>query len=330
MRKLLLFGNGLGMALKPDFFNLEKALSCVWNYNCIITPYEKKLISFCLPTEILTPPSREEQLDHLHMAVNACELLDHIYKKNHISIENKKIHWLTEFGENFPATCKKYIWHVAAYFHRYQADLPEKFSANLVSYIKNSRSHVATLNYDNLLYKCFWDNNLLDGYNGFLVDGMLNSGFQAENLDRKYNNDFGYYLHLHGSPLFYERDGNIYKSSQGELLTNINPYRKFHLVLTHIRHKPNVIASSYVLRSYWQRLTQILLESEEVIIFGYSGFDEHLNERLSSFTKNIKFKIIEWSGAGSKAERSIFWNKILGKSIDLIQLDDITTFTEWG
>jgi hypothetical protein len=35
-----------------------------------------------------------------------------------------------------------------------------------------------------------------------LVDGMVGNGFSSQALERLYNNTFGYYLHLNGSPCF--------------------------------------------------------------------------------------------------------------------------------
>jgi len=95
--------------------------------------------------------------------------------------------------------------------------LPIGFENSVVDYVRETKSHVATLNYDKLLYQSLIENEILSGFDGTLVDGMLNRGFDEKALERRYGKDFGYYLHLHGSPLFYEHRGNVRKWQRHEL-----------------------------------------------------------------------------------------------------------------
>lgn len=50
--------------------------------------------------------------------------------------------------------------------------LPDEFVRPLIAFIQDTRSHVATLNYDALLYRPMISEEILRGYNGELVDGF--------------------------------------------------------------------------------------------------------------------------------------------------------------
>jgi hypothetical protein len=318
-RKLLIFGNGLGMALDPQHFSLTNALNEIWNREDFLTDGQKALIERCL--ERNGAPESEEELNTLHYVVTYCKELNKIGDDNN--------HWLTEDGQEFPTITAKYIHKVATYLHNYNGELPDEFSTALVDFVKETKSHVATLNYDRLIYDKFIENDVLDGFNGKLVDGMLRRGFSAEALERKYDHDFGYYLHLHGSPLFKNNGNSIVKIPRRLLTLNLDEATE-HIVLTHVNHKPAVIAASHALSTYWDYLQFAISESEEIILFGYSGLDVHLNKLIKPYLQTKALKIVEWSGAGAAHLRRRFWIKKFGHNIDeLIRLDNITTFTQW-
>jgi hypothetical protein len=320
-RKLLIFGNGLGMAIDPVHFSLQRAMEYVWGLDYILTPYQKELISRCVSDIAPKCPHGEDELDILHHVCSYCSYLNEIHTP-----EGK--HWLSQYGQEFPLVAAKFIHKVATELHNYTGDLPAKFSGPLIDFIIESKSHVATLNYDKLIYNCFIDNEVVAGYSGTLVDGMLNVGFFEENLGRKYDNDFGYYLHLHGSPLFVERGENIIKLSRSELDLSTQEYGK-HIVLSHIKHKPDIINSSRLLSTYWNYLNLCLDEAHEIIVFGYSGLDLHLNNTLKFVSPSTPLKIVEWSGSGKKQERELYWNKLLGRNVKLVHLDNVCDFNEW-
>lgn len=318
-RKLLIFGNGLGMALDPQHFSLTNALDEIWNLDDFLTDVQKALIERCLNK--IGPPESEEELNTLHYVVTYCKELNKVGDENN--------HWLTEDGQEFPTITAKYIHKVATYLHNYNGDLPEAFSTSLINFIKETKSHVATLNYDKLIYDKFIENDVLDGFNGKLVDGMLDRGFSSDALERKFDHDFGYYLHLHGSPLFINQGNSIVKIPRRFLTLNRDEATE-HIVLTHVNHKPSVIAASHALSTYWDYLQFAISEVEEIILFGYSGLDLHLNRLIKPYLPTKTLRIIEWSGAGTTDERSRFWVRKFGHNVaDLIRLDDITTFTQW-
>ncbi|WP_152948678.1 hypothetical protein [Vibrio parahaemolyticus] len=317
-RKLIIFGNGLGMALDAQHFSLKAALKDIWDKPDFLTLEQQQLIERCLGRA--GAPEGEDELDLLHQAVTHCKSLNRI--------GDGDIHWLTEDGQSFPEITATYIHKVATKLHNFDGSLPHAFETALVDFIQQTKSHVATLNYDKLLYNSFIDNDLVDGYNGSLIDGMLNRGFSADALERKYDNNFGYYLHLHGSPLFMDYEGSIVKLSRDSLNLQLNiPSR--HIVLTHVKHKPSVIAASHALSTYWDYLQFALSEAEEIILFGYSGFDTHLNMLLKPYLKVTPLRVVEWSGAGEQVQRETYWANCLGRSVVVERMDNISDFVAW-
>ena len=162
-----------------------------------------------------------------------------------------------------------------------------------------------------------------------MVDGFLGEGgFSEENMDLKKGKKLGYYLHLHGSPLFINRGKSIIKQRRSSIRSTTPTH---HLVLTHVKHKPTVIDNSRVLREYWIRLSSALNESEELLLIGYSGEDEHLNNLIRTYTKFLPVQVIEWENAGKKDDRYIFWRSKLGTDkVELVQMKNILEFSSWG
>lgn len=320
MRKTLIFGNGLGMALDPGLFSLDDAIGRAWEGEGIFDQETRALVRCCLVDDGDTErPHGEDDLDALQLVVSSCDFLDRMSQGG--------AHWLSQHGQRFPAAVRKFLYQTALQFHQREVVLPIEFVGPLAAFLHQTQSHVATLNYDNLLYQRMIEAHVLNGYGGALVDGMLSSGFAPEHLERKWGRTFGYYLHLHGSPLFVDQDDTVRKLTQGELGGDDDVVGS-HIVLTHVKHKPTVIAASPLLQSYWEHLELALAESEEIILFGYSGLDTHLNELLERRSPE-SIRVIEWGGAGERGEREAFWRKALGKEPILNQMDSILAFAEW-
>lgn len=230
----------------------------------------------------------------------------------------------------FPKAVGRYLHKVATNLHLYHGVLPESFLHPLFAFLRATCSNIATLNYDRLLYGALVDDGLLAGYNGYLVDGMWDDGFDADNLIRKFGNNFGYYLHLHGSPLFYDTPQGVTKKLTRDRLDMSHDGGANHIVLTHVRHKTSVIDASNVLSTYWTYLHNSLHESVEIIVFGYSGLDTHLNRVIAAYAQSRDIRIIEWEGAGLLAQRQAFWRSCLGtNNFQLIQLENILDFIGW-
>ena len=318
-RSMLVTGNGIGLALDQEIFSLESGLEDIWKNTSHLSKEHKDLILSAIEgTTQDIPPKSENQLDQLQVAIIATEFLS--------NFEVGEVSWVSESAKELPATFRKFIHEVALYFHRTGCVLPSTFVKPLASFIRDTKSHVVTLNYDNLLYDSFLSEKVLDGYNGTLIDGFwASTGFDEEHLDRHNVSRHGWYMHLHGSPLFV---GNNKVVGAGRDF--LDPKEKCHIVLTHVEHKPLIIGSSSILSAYWRRLEKAFEESSQIILFGYSGLDEHLNNRIKLRKEEKELLIVEWSGAGNEYERKSFWESRTGFSrFELVQLDNILEFTEW-
>lgn len=321
MRKTIIFGNGLGMALDPLYFSLDRAIGEVWGEDAILDEVGRTLIKNCLPDRTDARPHGEDDLDTLQVALSACELLSRIGEE--------RIHWLSEHGKHFPEAIRRFIYHTAHKFHGHQPGLPNEFIGPLVAFVKETRSHIATLNYDNLLYQPLIENEVLKGYDGSLVDGFLNAGFAIENLKRKFGRDFGYYMHLHGSPLFVDDDNGLAHKMPQAIAGKLGKTESSHIVLTHFKHKPTVISASDVLSAYWKLLDEALLESDSIVIVGYSGLDAHLNNLISGHSR-LPIRIVEWLGERDSVARHFYWEGLFPKRTQLTLLDSILSFKEWA
>lgn len=324
-RKTLIFGNGLGMALDPRHFSLTNAMADVWADPVALPDVQKQLISQCFGGNGAIP-EREDQLDPLHLVISACKTLASINMSQRMDV-----HWLSQEGQQFPVAVSNYIHKVATRLHLYGGELPPAFLAPLIDFVRTTKSHVATLNYDKLLYGAFLDANLMAGYfDTTLVDGMVGGGFSSEALERRYGNNYGYYLHLHGSPLFFDHHGLARKRERHEL-NPFSPEGSDHIVLTHVRHKRSVIGASMVLSAYWNYLNFCLNESEEIIVFGYSGDDLHLNDVIAAYAQSRRVVVVEWSGSGAtEQQRRWFWTqKLKTNNLQHWYLPNILAFNQW-
>lgn len=321
-RKLIIFGNGLGMAIDHSHFSLTNALNTVWADDSLWSDtIHRDLIQNCIPSNQC--PVSEEDLDKLYLVSTSCDYLDDIPNTN------TGKHWLSNYGHEFTNAVQEYIHTVSSHLFDYTNSLPASFKDPLIDFIRDTKSHVATLNYDKLLYEAFIDAGVCNGFSGELVDGFLGSGFDGSNLVRKHGNRFGYYMHLHGSPLFKDVNNKTYKLNISNISTG-NIFSSKHIVLTHIPHKPSVITASKVLSTYWNYLILSLSEVDEIILFGYSGCDTHLNEILKIHANSQTKRIVEWDGDSfTTQQRQGFWDKELGSNVTLQRMSDITNFTSW-
>lgn len=321
-RKLLIFGNGLGMAIDANHYSLTNALNTVWSDDSLWNDtVHRDLIQNCIPSGQC--PVSEEELDKLYLVSTSCD-----YLNDYPNTANGQ-HWLSNYGQEFTQATQEYIHTVASHLFDSSNKLPTNFKNPLIDFIKNTKSHVATLNYDKLLYDEFIKEDICKGYSGYLVDGFYDTGFKPSNMERLFGRSFGYYMHLHGCPLFKDINGITYKLTTSQISTN-NIFGTKHIVLTHIPHKPSVITASEVLSTYWSYLILSLSEVKEIILFGYSGCDTHLNKILKVHASSKNKKIIEWDGDGQTTQqRQQFWDGELGANVTVQRMADITQFTSW-
>ena len=320
-RATVIFGNGVGMALDPEYFLLKTGLHSVWNNSKLLNEEQKALIRSALPkvTDDAYPES-EEMLDDVQVAIFASELLQ--------EFEVNDVEWLNQNSREIVSSFKRFIHKVGLYFQSSNQKLPDEFADPFVEYIKSTKSHIAVLNYDNLIYDSLCVNKVLDAYRGTLIDGYNHNTFSPKALDRYGSNmkNLGWFLNLHGSPLFVGDD-----KLSGAGRDFLEPNEKCHIVLTHVRHKPYFIKSSNVLTEYWSRLERALRESKKIVLFGYSGLDKHLNDVITKYSVEKRVTIVEWDGVGTQESRTNFWMEALDweGNFDLIHKDNILEFMDW-
>lgn len=332
-RTTYVFGNGLGMALDPNYFSLAAAMRHVWDLpgsksKGLLDVEKRRIAQLVNSTNIKIPPAGEDQLLVLHRVLSSCAFLS--------QFENDQIQWLADEASLFPNTVRYYFGRVAHYFHNHKYQLPEEFIKNFIKRLRTTNGHLVTMNYDALFYDPLISSSVLSGYDGDLVDGFHNDGFGEENLERKFGRYFGWYLHLHGSPLFVNDGDIIRKMRRGEIDTHDkrDPLTR-HIVLTHFKYKPDVITQSQLLSAYWSYFSRALSESSRVVIFGYSGCDTHVNAIIADWFKqqSMKITIVEWNGAGNTEIRRDFWmnafRTVSFSKIKLIQMNNILEY-DWS
>lgn len=339
----ILFGNGIGMAMSPDYFTLQQAVNTIFPR---LTSEEQQSIAGILEGTIEAIPEVQESSPRL-AALNMLSFLTQAIK----SLSNNQIPLLSDYGTNLEVTLNKFLWETSYYFHRYSSVTNEfnDFCSNLSEYLRGrfnlqSKTHIATTNYDDLLYGYFERSKIFDSdySKTILVDGFDRGGVASNpllfdpskmhsSLGDRY---FGWYLHLHGSPLLYsgEESNLVYKMQRdaaaavtAESFKTISP----HVVLNHYNNKVMNIGVSRILREYLTLFSIAVSESEIVYLIGISGKDPHLNESIrNALRPNTKLIVVEYSGEGSLEERARYWQDIFGakKQIEVILHDSILDF----
>ena len=335
---LLIFGNGLGRSIHNDFFELSNALRAAWTAHGILTERQRELITSCLPDDVIENgdgvPTSEAQLEDLQRVLGACDTIGVFQQR----VDGNRPAWLTEEGIAFPNAIRKFIHSAACYFHdrdvlyfhNAQPALPQEFCDALKEFISNTGAHVATLNYDDLLYDCFTDTPIFREYR--LRDGFFGGGIfdmdRGRQLIRPANGQ-GWFLHLHGSPLFVD-EGGAPKKLGRVALHRYQGAESAHLVLTSVKFKNSIIAASTVLSEYWKELSDIINSVRRIYIIGYGGGDTHLNTEIRFADPDCEIFVVERHGQRSLEESTSRWSRIFrNNNVSVIQLDNILNFRNW-
>ena len=343
---LIIIGNGIGMALDPEKFSLTKVMPEVWQNGCLTDP-QKELIADCLKgVEKDIGPTSEDQMMHAQLAQLGHELITEVVE------DEKRAKWFTELALTYPEAISIYIYNVARQLDSNSKKFQDspKFKAflnNIVPFIHETKSHIATLNYDTLFYSAFNDGHTVGETNyqlccnrfqtTKLVDGYLNrSGFDERNFERKHTNKFGYYLHLHGSPLIVDVE-NCAKKLQRHEVARHTPNSAKHIILSDGQLKSHLINRSKVLKMYWDMFNKAIDEANEVIVIGYGGGDDHINRALAKCGKPIR--IVEWDDpAVTRPAAEKLWDDRLengtrvlegSEKFTLIREESILEFSDW-
>lgn len=308
-----LIGNGLGLSINAEYFSLPYAVKTIFSGSELSKEDKQRIIQLCQNNI----PSQESEFETLQKTVWSCKNLQKY---------ETEIKWLTEDARKLSESFDRLKHYVSKHFFDYYKLKEECFSSEQSSFqifcrkfkdfIKddNINSHIFTLNYDSLLYNEFLqDEDIFNGYDGKLIDGLMDSGFSSHALERKFARKFGYYLHLHGSPIVFENleNKNILKTKydKNNKEWNLSDHISKHIVLTHERLKTTIIDESILLRTYWNYFQKSLSETSRLIIIGYSGNDTHINGAISRYLPhNSTIIIIQREGSEKKEP---YWSKKL-------------------
>jgi hypothetical protein len=356
-KKLIIFGNGLGMALDPEHFSLTNAMQRVWACEKRLTPEEKTIIGALKGISAKDGPTSEDDLVSTQRALGF--LSDFRQSLGKEALET----WFTQEALGYPEALRKYVFEVSRELFEYEIPKAREarwhtFLSYFITFVRDTRSHVSTLNYDDLLYE-----PIVSGFNvnnevtiklsksdnesnnpaPYLRDGFMNRSFSPQTFD--WAGDCGHYLHLHGSPLLAtQNDSHVKLNRNGFRFTSET--QKRHIVLANRNDKEAIIDRSEVLKDYWEnRLPKCIKDAQEIILLGYSGEDKHLNELIRENKKidddtTRRIVVVEWNGAThsgvdnqddvleTQLTQSEYWEKQVC-SDKLIQLDNILDFVEW-
>lgn len=268
---------------------------------------DKSLISKCLHKS--EESIEEEDLECLQSLIIA-------FKE--IQSANDEDVWLTNEAKNLIEASQKFSHEVGKkYINAHDNSHTERtLFSSLKNHITSTNSHIATLGYDDVLYEFFLNNNIMDRFDAHLVDGFTNAGgFNEENLKRKFGKTFGYYFHLYGSPLYCTNEnGDVHKTKRSEY----EFCKGDHVMLCPVHQKHQIIATSKVLRVYWEKIDWCLNYDDVNMVYfiGYRGRDDILNSKfknwLTSGQPNREVIIVE---PGSNEDRMSFWKEKIGDSI---------------
>jgi hypothetical protein len=279
-------------------FTLGKAVERVWRKEgTALTPESKlhiqRLARMQTSSEAAFPNSEEElqYIQRLQRSVFDLSLL-----------EPKATEWVTEEALALHSKINYFLAAVANEFYlEREFDHPKynDWIDCLCTFIKsNKRVHVGLLNYDNLIYQPFATKEIFGRYDqALLVDGFTGRPpiFGSDKMERRFDNHFGWYMHLHGTPMFVtdpraqgsqaiQKIPNYSVKGFLEFLNNSSANTpQFHIVLTAQKFKSDVIEGSRILSAYWDRLREALAETNQLVLFGYGGCDSHLNSVIKDW-----------------------------------------------
>lgn len=293
---------------------------------------DKRFISdFIFGTPDIQHPNTEDQLGRLQIAIDsAIQIQSELQESGNY----QNVHQVAE-------AIRRYMHLTACQFHYWRpgeentARRFDEFKASLSEFIQKGGVNVATLNYDKLLYSFMIENNGCDGFfKNYPTEQNRKPYFCPDTLDRKIDDPaFPLYLHLHGSPLFLGRqDGVIEKQSVNEI-PRIGGSANSHIVLSNLHFKQSYINESEILTAYWKAFRHLIQTADHIILFGYSGYDEHLNALIRLFAKCEQVTVVEWRNSskirdGLELKMDHFWQRVFN-GCNLVALDDILSFRDW-
>ena len=173
-------------------------------------------------------------------------------------------------------------------------------------------------------------------------DGFRGKGtpvFDPKALNEAISQGTRLYLHLHGSPLFLtsqkEHGGDQIEKKPTGQIPKISGSSQSHLILNNSYFKQADIEKSALLSSYWKAYRALVAKADRIILFGYSGCDDHLNATINLLGKGNVTRVVEreWDKErcpdGKNIKQGDYWARIIPGS-ELITMPNILDFRNWG
>lgn len=346
---LFIFGNGLGRSIDNDAYQLNTAMQAVWGKEKNgLSNDHKKIIRNTLAfqgDDINVGPQNEDQLKTIQEVIFACELLQKIEGIRlpfRTDDARDTLAALTKEARELPDALRTYVRQVAIQFLG-RGNLDVEFSQPLIDFINNRARpvHIETTNYDDLLYETFFSKSttlnygLVDGCPPNVDDQLIFNRPKTEN-DYLTDNNTGWYLHLHGSPLYVDMDADVRKLKRSDFNTLTNYTLPGHIVLTYHEFKRRIIEESHILNAYWNIFCEKLYKSTNIILFGMSGDDEHLNDAIrANAHQDATIRVVDWCDGNDREReaKELWWKEKLGdkfKNENLVLLTNVQEFTSWA
>lgn len=331
--KVLVFiANGVGRAVDSELLTLssgiEKGLKSLNNTEKdiikeFISLYTKDDIS----AENITNVINNEENEILAY-INMVSMLTRMIKTGKGKLKERFVS--QQFGD-LANTINKFIYNVADSYNtekiKRNGIYPENFEGfaqSLGGFIYKNKAHLATTNYDDLLYRYFLDVQIKTGENteAFIMNPskntILSDGFTKTNSGIQFDfsnhdlNSTSWYMHLHGSSRFHSKfgSGNVFKS-----------YKKYdsnhvpHIILNHFNLKEFEINLNPILHRYFDLFGKALAKINALYIIGYGGYDKHINNIVMN--ANDKCKIIIIERAQQDMNKNDLWRDLKSSNLDI-------------
>ena len=349
---LFIFGNGLGRSIDNDAYQLNTAMQAVWDKGDNgLSDMQKEIILKALALEgddIGVGPQEESQIKTIQEVIFACELLQKIedVRLPFATDETRNtLAALTKEARELPDALRTYVRQVASQFVDTDNHLTGDFCTPLFDFVydANNIAHIATTNYDELLYTAYGQQEgrddkykLIDGFHNTVEKELVFDPVKSQENYINGRRRRGWYLHLHGSPLYVDNGSQVRKLRLSDF--RVADYTcPGHIVLTHHAFKRRIIEESHILNAYWNIFCEKLFKSTNIILFGMSGDDVHINKAIRDYAReDAIIRIVDWTGESDneRDKKEDLWKGKLGenrfKTENLILLPNVQDFTDWA
>lgn len=326
----LLVGNGLCRAFEKDAnvtFDLNEILANVWQNK--LEDSIKEILRKIVPPH---GPQNEKGLGYVKQFLESIEFFFEEKRNGKYCISQcvNSIEFSLSKGLTLPQITISECCKMKEAYQALEKEVLEKLQedSNSVSdkfkkwfengfnnFLLKNKVNIATLNYDDLLYRAIFSSKDNEKFQEKFTDGFKETVFNRWEFYEWVRQGRSRYCHLHGSYLFSKEREDIKKHCSGNSLPE-HPL----VILTSQSNKQEKLLGEVILRIYHRHFLEAISQSKRLIIIGYSGRDKYLNEELRYATaknKLLQITVIQWHKPGLNEESCIGeWNEKLSLKKD--------------